>query len=315
MTVRAARPCTTQTWILAEGPLWDPDRERLLWIDIEDGLVLAGEIAPDGTVRVVARHVFDERVASVQHGSDGGLVVVTATGVVRLHPDGSREAGPRILHDATRRLNDAAVSPEGVLVTGSLALTEREGCEALLAVTAAGTVVLDDDIGMSNGIAWSTEGRTLFHVDSGRGILWRRSWRALPGGAVAVGERQPFATVPAHEGIPDGIAVDVDDGVWIALWGGGGAIRLDREGRMTDRVDVDAPHASSVCLGGPARDTLFISTARRDLSDERRRSHPHAGGLFSVAVDVPGRDPVPLAVTRPAAGGPSNHDKGEGEPG
>ena len=276
-------PATRETFQLAEGPRWDAARRRLLWVDILGGAVLEGAL-DDGRIEVTRRHAFDGMVGAVVPADDGTLLVAGQEQLVVVRPDGSRADGPRILPAGRgRRCNDGTTDPAGRFCVGTMALEGESRSETLVRLEPDGTLTtLDDDLGLSNGLAWSVDGRRLYSVDSARSTVFVRDYDAAGG---AVGERREHLRL---DGTPDGIAVDAEDHLWIAVHGAGEARRYAPDGAVVDRRTVPAPHSTAVALAGDDLRTLVITTAYGELAPDEHRAHPESGRLFTARVDVPG---------------------------
>lgn len=280
---------------LAEGPRWDARRNRLLWVDIDEGRVVEG-ILSGGWIDITGDHEFDGTTGAVAVTEDGGLLVAAGEGLFLVSEGDSRVvAGPRLLPtDAGRRLNDGATDPAGRFLVGSLTIGGPERfAEELFLVHPDGQVrVVDSDLSLSNGLAWSVDGMRLYSTDTLRGTVWQRDYDPLSG---TYGERRVFLQI--GEGHPDGCAIDAEDHLWVAHWGIGEARRFSPDGTLVARVVVDAPNVSAVCLAGHDLRTLVITTASVELEPEQLAAHPNSGRLFAVRVDVPGLVPVPARVT------------------
>ena len=282
-------PATTEAFSLAEGPVWDAARRRLLWVDILGGAVLEGAL--DGErVEATGRHLFDGMVGAVAVADDGALLVAAQERLVAVGPDGSRRDGPRIVPTgAGRRLNDGSTDPAGRFLVGTLALDGGSERETLVRLETDGRITeLDGDLSLSNGLAWSADGGQMYSVDTGQNAVFVRDYDVATG---AVGERRVHLRV-TEGGAPDGMAMDAEEHLWIAVWGAGEIRRFAPDGTLVDRVAVPAPHTSCVAFAGDDLRTLVISTARDQLDDEQLRAHPDSGRLFTARVDVPGL-PVP----------------------
>jgi sugar lactone lactonase YvrE len=274
---------TDERYILAEGPTWDPVRGILLWVDIEAGLVVAGDLRPDGRIDVRETVEVGETVGAVAVASTGKWVIA---GRERLHVrsvDGDIRPGIRILPPGCgRRLNDAHPDPAGRLLVGTLALDGGTApVQGLYLVGSDGVTTIDDDLTLSNGLAWTPDGRTLYSVDTVRRVVFRRPWDAG-----AWGERTVHMSFEA--GYPDGICVDAEAHLWVAMWGLGEVRRYAPDGTLVATVSVPAPHVSSVAFAGPDLDVLVVTTSLRDLSDDERGRFPGAGALFTMRPGVRG---------------------------
>lgn len=283
---------TEESFRLGEGPVWDGARHQLWWVDILGRAVLRGRL--DGRrIDVLERLEFDDgMIGAVAVADDGGLLVAAQEHLLRVTADGARVHGPRVLPaGAGRRLNDGAVDPAGRFLVGSLSLGERTDRETLVRLEPDGSLSeLDGDLGLSNGLAWSADGRTMFSVDTLRGTVFVRDYDVTTG---AVGPRRTHLTfddgTPGH---PDGITLDAEDHLWVAMWGGGEVRRFAPDGTLVSRLEVPAPNTTSVAFAGADLRTLVITTARHELTEEQLADFPDAGRLFTVRTDVPGQ-PMP----------------------
>jgi sugar lactone lactonase YvrE len=290
-----ATPASSERFRLGEGPVWDAARDRLLWVDIEGRAVLEGALDGD-TVTVTGRIGFDTMVGAVAVASDGTLLVAAQEQLLVRHPDGTREDGPRVIPAGeARRLNDGGTDPAGRFLVGTLSLEAPSEREVLVRLEAGGRLtVLDDDLSLSNGLAWSSDGRRMFSVDT---LARTVSVRDYDVGSGAVGPRRVHLRL--GDGLPDGIAMDAADHLWVAVWGGSEVRRYAPDGDLVERVATGAPHTSSVAFAGDDLRLLVITTATSELSQEQLRAHPDSGRIFSARVDVPG---LPVAPWRGLAG-------------
>ena len=278
---------TDERYELAEGPFWDPGRQQLHWVDIEAGAVMTGRLESAGKITVVDRVNFTGRVGAMAPSSTGDWVIAIEDRLWFRDASGALEQSAPLISGRDRRLNDGRPDANGRYIVGSLTTTGPSETETLVAFDDHATV-LDRDLKLSNGLAWSEDGRTLFSVDTGRRTVFRRDWDPVSGTA---GEREIYLVVP--DGDPDGIALDVSGALWIALWGSGRVDRYTSDGELDYSVSVAAPHVSSVAFAGEDLKTLVITTASHTLEPEGRLSFPNAGGLFTWTSGVAGV-PQPL---------------------
>lgn len=284
VTTYDARLATDEAYQLAEGPVWDPERGRVLWVDIRSGRVMEGTLAAD-RIAVVTEHRFAGTVGAVVPARDGGLLVAGSKGLATIAADGSVRTGPSVVPDAVdSRLNDGACDPAGRFLVGSMALDGRVGQERLYRLDGDGSVrVVDQGFTLSNGLGWSPDGRTLYHVDSIPGTVWSRPYDPA---SATVGPRREHLRVDG--GLPDGLCVDVDGNLWIAIWDAGEVRCYSPAAEHLATVGVPAPHTSSAAFVGPGRDRLLITTARDELSDADLAAFPASGRLFLADVGTAG---------------------------
>lgn len=182
------------------------------------------------------------------------------------------------------RLNDGAVDGQGALWFGSMDDAEQAPTGCLYRYTPAGGVELrDPGYVITNGPAMSPDERTLYHVDT-----LERTIYAFDHAGGELSRKRPFARVAAPGAYADGIVVDCEGCVWLALWGGWGLQRFAPDGELVRTVDLPCANVTKACFGGPDLKTLYVTTARKGLSPSELERQPLAGGLFRVDVGVAG---------------------------
>ena len=254
---------------LGEGPTWDAALGRLLWIDILGARLHTYD--PGSGHRTV--RVLDQHIGAVKPRAGGGLVLNLRDGVALLDPDDSF----RWLHHEPvpgRRANDAAVAPDGSLWAGTMRYDEAPGGGTLSRITGDGThrTVLDD-VAVSNGTGWSPDGRLMYYIDSPT-----RRVDVFDHESGRLSDRRPFAVIEDGAGFPDGLTVDADGCVWVALWDGGAVRRYTPDGGLDQVITLPAPRVTACAFGGPDLTDLYITTARVGLD----APHPVAGSLLVV---------------------------------
>ena len=275
---------------LGEGPRWDAARQRLVWVDIVKGLLLEAPL--DGTtVGPVSTRSVAPTLGAATPTSDGGVLAAANDRLVLLGADGSRHESRQLVPQG-HRFNDGAADPAGRYLVGTLSLGAVTWDEQLLRLEHDGSVtVLDDDLGLSNGVAWSTDGARLFSVDTERHVVFVRDYDV---GTGDTGSRRTWAEVA--DGYPDGIWMDVEDHLWIAVWGAGVVHRYSPTGERVTTVQVPAPHTTAVTFAGPAHDVLVVTTASTGLDEVQRAGFPASGHLFTARVPVPGLPCTPWSA-------------------
>jgi sugar lactone lactonase YvrE len=272
---------------LGEGPTWDAAQQRLLWLDI-DGQVLH-QLDGHGHHSSVS---VDQRVSAVVPDVGGHLVAVAGLTVARLGSDGHvGDVLAELPPDGDGLSNDARCDPMGRLWVGTV---DRSGDlkAGLFCVSADGTVrQVRDRVALSNGIDWSPDGRTCYYVDS---LLHRVDKLLLDEEGFPI-RTETLAEVDA---IPDGLSVDAEGAVWVALWDGGAIHRYSPTGHLDRVVAVPGGFITSCAFGGPDGTTLYITSARGGLPEDDLRSQPHAGALFALDVGVQGRGYTPFGTSR-----------------
>ncbi|MFF8671545.1 SMP-30/gluconolactonase/LRE family protein [Streptomyces sp. NPDC015242] len=254
---------------LGEGPTWDAAAGRLLWIDILGSrLHTYDPVTGRRTVRRTEQHI-----GAVKPRAGGGLVLNLRDGIGLLDPDG----GFRWLHREPvpgRRANDAAVAPDGALWAGTMRYDEAPGGGTLSRVTGEGAVeVVLDDVTVSNGTGWSPDGRLMYYIDTPT-----RRIDVFDHADGRISGRRTLAEIEEGAGFPDGLTVDADGCVWVALWEGGAVRRYTPQGRLDRVIELPVPLVTACAFGGAGLDDLYITTARVGLSEPPAP----AGSLFVV---------------------------------
>ncbi|HTU98426.1 MAG TPA: SMP-30/gluconolactonase/LRE family protein [Solirubrobacteraceae bacterium] len=290
MQVFTATVASDGHYELGEGPLWDEGRARVLWVDINPGTVHVGELEA-GVVEVRSEMRFGETVGAVVADADGALLVAGARRVYRVVDDRHIAVHRALVPEGKpSRLNDGACDPAGRFLVGSMALDGRRGEECLYRLDPDGAVsVLDRDLTISNGLAWSPAGDVMYSVDTIPGVVWSRPYDPASGDW---GERSELVRMD-RGGWPDGLCVDADGNLWVAIWGGGEVRCYAPSGERLATVTVPAPHTTSVAFAGPGRDELLITTATDQLTAPQREQYPLSGRLFVAHVGATGLSVTP----------------------
>ncbi|MER8221026.1 SMP-30/gluconolactonase/LRE family protein [Streptomyces sp. NPDC094143] len=254
---------------LGEGPTWDAAAGRLLWIDILGSRLHTYDPATGRrTVRRTEQHI-----GAVKPRAGGGLVLNLRDGVGLLDPDGGfrwlrREPVPG------RRANDAAVAPDGALWAGTMRYDEAPGGATLSRVTGDGSAeVVLDDVTVSNGTGWSPDGRLMYYIDTPT-----RRVDVFDHADGRVSGRRTLAEIEEGAGFPDGLTVDADGCVWVALWEGAAVRRYTPDGRLDRVIELPVPLVTACAFGGDGLTDLYITTARTGLTEPPAL----AGSLFVV---------------------------------
>lgn len=276
---------------LGEGARWDASRGELLWVDILGHQVRRSAVdATSGMLRDVATYDVGMVVGAAAPVAAGdGWVLAAGQGIAHLAEDGAMsplaDCEPR---SARTRMNDAACDPVGRFVAGSMSTDGARHAGSLYSIDLDGRLsVLRRQVTSSNGLGWAPGGRTLYYVDSGRRVLEAISYDPHTG---SLGESAPIVGFDDEDGTPDGLLVDDEGTVWVAMWGAGEVRRYHPSGWLMSRVTVPVSRPSSVCIGGVTGRTLFITSAAGHRPGQRE-VEPDAGHVFAVEVEV-GAPPV-----------------------
>ncbi|RKS73447.1 sugar lactone lactonase YvrE [Actinomadura pelletieri DSM 43383] len=257
-----------------EGPVWSAAWGGLRWLDMLAGDVLS--LAPDGTV---ARRHVGTVVAAVRPRRRGGAVIAVERGFALEDPDGTLTTLRPVWSGDGVRMNEGGCDPDGRFYCGSMAYDQREGAGAVYRLDPDGsTAVVLDGVTVSNGLEWSPDGTRAYYVDTATGRVDVFDYDR-EGGLTG---RRPFVTT---SGDPDGLTVDAEGGVWVALYGGGAVHRFAPDGTRDEVVELPVSKTTACAFGGPDLGRLYITTSREHLD---RGAEPDAGALFACTPGVNG---------------------------
>ena len=272
---------------LGEGPVWSAAEGALWFVDIKQA-ALHRYVPGTGE--------GDHWTAPAPPGflfphAGGGFVVGMKSGLCRFDPQTGAFSPPTPVEPERpgNRLNDGAVDPVGRLWFGSMDDAEAQATGSLYRLDAAGPKAVDDGYVITNGPAFSPDGRRLYHTDTLQRIIY--AFDLASDGAVT--DRRVFARIEPGAGYPDGLTVDADGHVWTGLFGGWGVRRYSPSGALTQTVRFPCANVTKLAFGGDDLRTAYATTAWKGLNAEQRSRQPLAGGLFTFRVDTPGQ-PQPL---------------------
>jgi len=293
-----AAPCTTDLYHLGEGCRWDDLRGELSWIDIPTGRFFRAT-ANDSKIDLIHTYRLGGDItatAPLENRSDG-WIVASDNSLSLLDESGTLQEIVQLtpIIGSDIRTNDGAADPWGCFWIGSMAQDEAEGRGSLYRYHAStGTERVLSDVTISNGLGWSPDRRTMYYVDSGPGVIYALD--ADDTGS-ASNQRVLVQFDTDHEGTPDGLCVDEEGAIWVAVWGGYQVRRYSPTGQQLARVSVATAQPTSCAIGGANNTTLYITSAQESLSAQALQAEPDAGRLFCVDVGVAG---LPIDSYRPA---------------
>lgn len=257
-TIRTAVP-----WDAAcgEGPVWDPGLSAVHWVDILAGRIHTTTVSGTTPVRTTTLQLPTLVGAAVPR-RDGGFVVAVTEGFAVVGPDQPYEVRADVLNPGTR-MNDAKCDPAGRFLAGSTTMDFDPGAGALWALDErwSPTTVLTG-LTLPNGMGWSPDGRTFYLVDTIPRRLFAFDYDLETG---TPSRQRLIHEFDEADGMPDGMCVDAEGTLWVAMWGGGRVIRLDADGRRIEVVGTPVAQPSSCAFVGPDLDRLWITSARDGL--------------------------------------------------
>lgn len=280
---------------LAEGPIWHEN--ALWWVNISEGRLYRHD-ATDGTtpfydvgttlgVALPASNGWwwtaRERDCAWLHEPTGKVVPIDAP-IPNLPP--------------VHRFNDGFCGPDGHPWVGSAALDDSRETASLYRADSTGALhIALTNITLSNGLGWSPDHTKFYYVDS---LAHNLSVFDYDSTNHQISNHHILREFPDDGTVPDGLSIDIDGHIWLAVWGGSVVLHIDGEtGDILDRVKLPVTQVTSCTFGGEDGRTLFITSARGGLSDEELTAQPHAGSIFQVRTQTSGLPTVLCSIPPP----------------
>lgn len=264
---------------LGEGPLWDERTGVLRWVDILEGNL--HEYDATGTSWIST----GSAIGTIGLTQGRRLVAAVREGFVMLDPEnGERELIVEVeADDPARRMNDGKPDPWGNFYAGTM-VDDGSTPDGILwrLDPQGGLSAVETGLSCPNGLAWSGDNRTFYYIDSPTKEIWR--YDVDPDSTLPT-HRSVLCTLPSSiDGLPDGMTIDSEDHLWVAVFGAGCVLRLNPQGEIVRRIDFPAAQTTCPTFGGPDLRTLFVTSACENMDEPGE----YDGSLFSVDVDVIG---------------------------
>jgi sugar lactone lactonase YvrE len=275
--------------LLGECPVWSAEERALYWVDILAPAL--HRLEPEtGATR---SWPMPSAIGSFGLRARGGAVVALRDGFHLLDFATGRltaVANPETDRPGNR-FNDGKVAPDGSFWAGTMdeeKLSRPTG--ALYRLDPDGSCRrMVDGLIVSNGLAWTGDGRTMFHSDSKGQVIWAYDYDPATRG---IANRREVARPSEEQGRPDGAAADVEGCYWSAGISAGVLNRWTPDGRLDRQIPLPCAAPTMPCFGGPDMRTIYVTSLRHNVPEPRLAERPLSGGIFALEVDVPG---VPVA--------------------
>jgi sugar lactone lactonase YvrE len=278
-TKREINVLTRHTCLLAEGPVWDAAGERLFWVDI-----LPGEIYQFSTA--------DQTLTCIQVGQMAGAIALTASGrllaalqhgfaLIDWEQGDIQLLSDPEAHLPENRFNDGKCDPGGRFWAGTMPMDGKKGAGNLYLLQPDYSVSHKlDGLGISNGLAWSPDQSTFYFIDTPTNEVAAFDYEGVSG---TIKNKRVVITVPPELGKPDGMTIDAEGMLWVALWDGWCVSRWNpHTGELITQISLPVARVTSCTFGGKDLQDLYITTAKTGLSAEALEKQPLAGAVFVV---------------------------------
>ncbi len=269
---------------LGEGPAWCPIEQALWFVDIKSGSVHRHCPATGANESFAT----GGKPSFIVPAADGGMIVGSEGAIYRLAGGQLADRIATIAMPAHNRTNDATVDALGRLWLGTMDDDEALVTGALYCLDRGELHEMPAKAIVTNGPAVTTDARALYFVDSAR----RSIWHYAIGDGPSIASPKLFLQLDEADGHPDGVVLDSEDCLWVALWDGWGVRRYAPDGTLLLHVDLPCARVTKLAFGGPNLRTAFVTTARTGLDAAQLAQQPLAGGLFAFDAAVAGR-PLP----------------------
>jgi sugar lactone lactonase YvrE len=271
---------------IGESPRWDADEQALYWLDIWSNPAIF-RLVP--ATKQFTRWSPGLPVTGQARRMGGGFVLATRTG---LYTWDERTGQSQFIFDPEAdnrpvRFNDGSADRQGRFWAGSTYADDQFRPEGSLYRLDADRRVrkMAGGLACSNGLGWSPDNKTMYVTAQFAYELLAFDFDPATG---EIAHRRSFAKIPEADGLPDGLTVDAEGGVWSAQWGGWRLTRYDPDGKIERVVKLPAPNPTSCVFGGPDLKDLYVTTAWLLLTDAERRAAPGSGDLFVIHTDIQG---------------------------
>lgn len=268
---------------LGEGPIWDDRSQELIWLDVTQGKIRFFSPIKDDQFEVA----LDRPVGSLAltQGDDLWLALRDGFGHYSRR---SSVVDPfiKVIDGPEIRFNDGAVDARGRFLAGTMGYNPEPHTGSLYTFTPeSGYRVLLPEVGISNGVCWNKDSSQMFFVDSLTQCIQRYDYNL---GSGTLSNSRVLIKFQNEDGIPDGLTIDQEGSLWVAMWGGSQVLKINSAGLIEESIQLPVTKVTSMTFGGNDLRDLYITTARYELSASELSAQPLAGSLFRVRTEVPG---------------------------
>lgn len=270
---------------LGEGPVWDHTNGELLWVDYDSGKVCKYHINTKNYSEVP---IADTVMVAIPTNRNNWIVAINKD--VAIYNPLEKKIVKQVTiqeNKPNNRLNDGKCDAYNRLWIGTMSNDADAPVGALYKVNANLIYEkMDQPFIIPNGIAWNKKNTAMYVVDSMMKKIFRYDFNLEKG---AISNKTVLVDTATEMGLPDGMAIDEDDNLWVAFWQGQSVMQYDTNtGKLLGRINVPAFIPSSCCFGDEDMSTLYITSSRKYDTAENIEKFPQAGGLFSIRPGVKG---------------------------
>lgn len=261
---------------VGEGPIWDHKTSTFRSLDIL-GKCIWETNPTDGSIKKIE---LPQQVGCIAVCENGDILAAMEDAVYRIDSDGKLSKAHQDIKIKGRRFNDGKIGPDGSFYLGT---TDQNNEGAFYRLKDGVLTELFDSCNCSNGLDWTSDNKHMYYIDTPKQMVEIFDFDITSG---TLSNRRKFVDIPKEIGCPDGMCLDENDDLWVALWNGHKVLYIDRNtGNILEEIEVPCPKASCCAFGGVDMNELYITTAAKDNIHE----YPQAGNVFKVKVDIKGK--------------------------
>jgi len=268
---------------VGEGPVWNSLTLELVWLDVTGGEIFFYH--PETNQQEAFS--LDQHIGAIALTDSNEYILAIRDGFALFNrASGAYTYLAQVLDSEDVRFNDGKIDPRGRFVAGTMKYEASPGTASLYSIEKDGKVrTLLSSVGLSNGLCWNQQGTTLYYIDTLTHSIHEFEYDCDSGN---LGAMKVLITFDASHGNPDGMTIDRDGNLWVAMWAGAKVLNISKSGEIIGEISLPVDLVTSVAFGGHDLGTLYITTARYQLSDEVLQEQPLAGSLFKAAVGAYG---------------------------
>ncbi len=257
---------------VAESPIYDAERDELFFVDILGKCYYRIELRSGKLLR----YNVPEKIGCLALCEDGTVLVALENGIYHHKRNGELELAHQKIKINGERFNDGRVGPDGAFYVGC---ADADGNGSFYRLRRGELTELFSGCRCSNGIDFTSDGKSAIYCDTPLARLEKFDFDGVTG---ELTNRRTICEIPKELGLPDGLVLDADDGIWLGLWNGGGVLHLSADGALLEKIPYPARKVSSCTF---VRNSLFVTTARKEDAED----YPLSGGVFLTRVDACGK--------------------------
>lgn len=270
---------------LGEGAIWNHEKNQLYWVDIE------GKSLNIFDPKTNSNRSFptSSHIGTVVPKGENEAIIALADGIYVINVDSGKINLFLNMEESLKdsRLNDGKCDPSGRLWVGSMHWQQEKGKAKLFTINNdASFATKIDSVTISNGIVWTKDTKTMYYIDTPTSQIKAYDFNNATG---SISNERVAVEISEDLGYPDGMAIDEEDMVWVCMWNGNAVVRFNpKTGDILQKVEIPAHNITSCAFGGENLETLYITSAKIDMTEEEKTKYPNAGSVFKVNVGVKG---------------------------